>query len=151
MFTRIGDRSFNIFLHAPWPSAEGYEKEVLAADGYFDALIASMPEKLRRAGVDVKGSPFEKPQGVTSYWQHGYKRFNLGTYRDGYIIQKPLKEYEGVTVIPGFINEDNRVAAIAQNANPASRDKSRSAESVMSSMESDTEIQRIFKATVKGY
>jgi hypothetical protein len=153
IYELVADRCFNIRLHSPWPSAEDFSHSVLAADGYLDSLITLLAPSRRRAGFDVVGTPFERLPGTTSYWKHGYDDFGLGDYCDGYVILGPLTEYEGVSVAEGFITEENRLAAIAQIANPDPRvkDSSRTVASLMESLYADTEIQRIFRNHVKGY
>jgi hypothetical protein len=151
VYDSIGDRCFNISLHSPWPAASSFSRAVLAADGYIDSLIAILPPGKRRAGFDVIGTPFERLPGSTSYWKHGYDDFQMRMYCDGYIIQMALKDYRGVSVADGFINESNRLAAISQSANPRTKDSSRTVESLVSSMRRDTEIQRIFQRLIDGY
>jgi len=59
VYREVGDRAFTIFLHAPWPSKDGYgEQNVYPVDGVIDALISELPQELRRAGFDVRGTPF---------------------------------------------------------------------------------------------
>lgn len=151
VFEEYGERCFNICLHAPWPSTEGYGKSVLPADGLIDSLIARLPDSLECAGFDVVGTPFGELTGRTSLWQYGYPEFTLADYCDGYIIQGPVTEYQGVAVAAGFINERNRLAAILQSANPTTKDTSRTVADCMASLANDTEIQRIFSLTLEDY
>jgi hypothetical protein len=146
VYDKIGKRCITIFLHSPWPGKKGYSSpEVYPADGVIDALMLGLDPKYRRVGFDVKGTPFERLPGETSLWKHGYDDFTLGMYCDGYIYQKPLSKYEGVTVAKGFINENNRLDAIAQSANPRAKDTSRTVEDLMASMASDTDFARRFR------
>ncbi len=146
VYDQIGKRCITIFLHQPWPSSEGYGKPyVYPADGIIDALMAQMEPRYRRVGFDIKGTPFEKLPGKTSLWKYGYDEFTLGMYCDGYIYQKPLSKYKGVTVVPEFINENNRLDAIAQSANPQAKDTSRSVEDVMADMARDTDFAWRFR------
>lgn len=147
VYDQIGKRCITIFLHAPWPSAEGYSApRVRAADGTIDALMAQLPPELRRAGFDVNGTPFGELSGESSLWKHGYQNFTLSTYCDGYIFQKPLSEYEGVAVVDGWFSEDNRLDAIAQIANPDPRVKNRNktVEGLTAGLASDTDVSRHF-------
>ena len=153
VFEEYGERCFNIYLPAPWPSEEGYSKSVLPADGLIDSLIARLPDSLQRAGFDVVRTPFGELPGTTTLWQYGYNEFTLDDYCDGYIIQGPMKAYEGVSVADGFIDESNRVAAILQSANPNPKvkDTTRSVQDCMTSLAADTKIQAIFANDVIGY
>jgi hypothetical protein len=147
VFDKVGKQCITIFLHAPWPDARGYSAPMIRpADGVIDAVIQKLPPELRRAGFDVTGSPFEDLPGETSLWKHGYDGFTLGTFCDGYIIQRPLSEYEGVAVIDGWFNEGNREEAIAQIANPDPRVKrlDREVEEMTQSMAADTDMSRHF-------
>jgi len=147
VFDEIGKRCVTVFLHSPWPPAENYSAPwVLAADGVVDAVIEALPGELRRAGFDVSGTPFATLGGETGWWKHGYDGFTLADYCDGYVIQGPLYDYEGVSLIDGWFTEDNRVEAIEQLANPEPRVKNleRSIESMTRGMASDTDMERHF-------
>ena len=153
VYDRYGDRCFNIFLHSPWPSSEGHSRSVLPADGLIDSLIAHLPDSLQRAGFDVARTPFAELPGESGFWKYGYPEFSLADYCDGYIIQGPMTGYRGVSVAEGFINEQNRIAAILQSANPDPRvkDTTRSVADLVESLASDTKIQAIFARDVIGY
>lgn len=151
VYAAIGDRCFNIFLHTPWYAATGYSDYVLACDGAIDSLIARLPDSLRRAGFDAVGTPFAELTGESSVWKYGYPDFRLRDFCDGYIIQMPLKQYEGVAVAEGFINEQNRVAAILQKGNPNTKDTTETLESILRWIGNDTEIQRLFKNELPDY
>jgi hypothetical protein len=153
VFAKAGDRCFNIFLHSPWPSQNGWEHSVLPADGLVDSLIARLPDTLQRAGFDVIGTAFGDLPGANSYWKYGYPDFKLADFCDGYIIQGPMTSYEGVSVAKGFFDEHNRLAAIAQIANPDPqvKDTSRTVDNLMGSLTNDTKIQEIFEQSIIDY
>ena len=143
----IGKRCYTIFLHSPWPAASGYgAPEVYPADGVIDAFFATKSPKERRVGFDVRGSPFGQLPVKTGLWSRAAKDFRLEMFCDGWIYQMPLSEYEGVTVIPGWFNEANRLEAIAQSANPDPRVKNqeRSVQELMASLAFDTDFKRRF-------
>ncbi len=120
----IGERAFTIFLHSPWPSAAGYAAPwVYPADGIIDAFFLGIPEPQRRVGFDVAGSPIGRLPGGASLWSLSTPDFRIEHYCDGWIYQMPLSRYEGVTAIPDWFNEQNRLDAIAQLANPDPRVK----------------------------
>jgi hypothetical protein len=147
IYERIGDRSFTIFLHSPWPAVTGYaDPYVYPVDGVIDALFAAIPPEKQRLGFDVKGSPFGKLLAETALWAYAAQDFRLEMYCDGWIFQMPLSQYKGVTVIPGWFNEANRLEAIAQIANPDPRVKrrDRTVKELMDSMTSDTDFKRRF-------
>ena len=122
VFNKIGKRAITVFLHAPWVSADGYDKPyVYSADGSIDAVIEQLDPKYQRVGFDTKGTPFGKLSGETSLYKYGYKDFTLGTIYDGYICQGPLSTYQGVTVIRDFVNEANIEQARAQSSDPEFR------------------------------
>jgi hypothetical protein len=146
-YAEIGDRSFTIFLHAPWPAVTGYEDPaVYPADGVIDAFFATLSPEKRRVGFDVRGSPFGQLRAETALWARASKDFRLEMYCDGWIYQMPLSQYEGVTVIPSWFNKANRLEAIAQSANPDPRwkNRERSVEQLMDSLASDTDFKRRF-------
>ncbi len=115
------------------------------AGGVIDALFAKMPPEKRRAGFDVKGSPFGSLPADSSLWGHAYPDFRLDMFCDGWIFQKPFSEYEGVTVVPGWFNEENRLEAIAQlvNMDPRVKSRDRTVEYLTAGMTKDTQIPRL--------
>jgi hypothetical protein len=116
VYKAIGKRAFTICLHHPWPSSEGYDKpSTYAADGYIDVVMAEIEPSFRRAGFDTRGTPFGDLPGEKSVYKYGYEKFTLSTFCDGYIFQRPLGEYEGVTPIKDFINQTNLAVARAQS------------------------------------
>jgi len=125
VYNAIGKRAITIFLHATWPSAEGYGKpRVYAADGYIDEAMAEMEPSLRRTGFDTRGTPFGTLPGRTSLYKYGYDQFTLSTFCDGYIYQLPLSSYQGVTPIKKFVNQSNLAVAQAQVGDPKLRQAS---------------------------
>jgi hypothetical protein len=145
IFQKIGTRAITIYLHAPWVSAEGYDKpSVRSVDGYIDAVLGELDPKYQRVGFDVKGTPFGNLPGETSIYKFGYDHFTLGTIYDGYVCQGPLSAYQGVTSIKDFINEDNVEEARAQSPNPSMRKVS--ADDFNDGIAQDADIPRRFSA-----
>jgi hypothetical protein len=145
IYDKIKDQCCTIFLHSPWPSKDGYSAGfVYPADGYIDALFKSIKPNLRYVGFDTVGSPFGDLPGETSIWTHGHEDFSLKDYCDGYIYQKPLSQYEGVSLIKGFINEENRIAAISQNTNPP-KNYSLSVSDLIDSLRKDVNMRKRFR------
>lgn len=145
IYDKIGERCITIFLHSPWPSKDKFSEDVYPAEGVIDKLMIKIDEKFKPVGFDIKGTPFEKLPGKTSLWQHGYNNFNLGVYCDGYIYTKPLSKYKGVEVAPGFINENNRIEAIQQSANPKVKSLNRTVEELIDSIRRSANMQKRFK------
>jgi len=148
VYQAIGKRVITICLHGVWVSSEGYEKPMTyAADGYIDAAMGELEPQFRRAGFDTRGTPFGDLPGEKSIYKYGYdeskliwgllgngiaggfipwwvrnnSKFDLGMFCDGYIYQKPLREYEGVTPIRDFVNERNLPLARLQSPDPQFR------------------------------
>jgi hypothetical protein len=148
VYQAIGKRAITIYLHGVWVSIEGYDKPMTyAADGYIDATMGELEPQFRRAGFDTRGTPFGDLPGEKSMYKYGYdqpklvwgllangiaggfipwwgqydSKFNLGMFCDGYIYQKPLRQYEGVTPIKDFVNEENLPQARLQSPDPQFR------------------------------
>ncbi|NIO00752.1 MAG: hypothetical protein GTO42_01215 [Candidatus Latescibacteria bacterium] len=148
IYSEIGECCFTIFLHSPWPAVTGYsDPGVYPADGIIDALFSKMADEERRVGFDIVDSPFGRLRDTNSYWSHSAEDFRLDMYCDGWICQKPLSDYVGVTAVEGWFNESNRLDAIAQIANPDPRVKNKdvSVDDLMESLISDTDFKRRFK------
>jgi heme-binding uptake protein ChaN (Tiki superfamily) len=104
---KIGNRTITIFLHGPWFSANGYDKQVLPVDGVLDSLFSIKDNsQLIPFGVDTKGTPFGELKGENSIYKYGYPNFTLKDFSDGYIFLNPISEYESVTVIPNFVTPE---------------------------------------------
>ncbi len=122
VYGAVGDRAFTVCLHMPWPSATGYSApEVYPADGIVDTLMKALGKDFRPVGFDTRGTPFGKLPGNTSIYKMGYPSFSLQDFCDGYIYQKPLSRYEGVTPIQGFINSGNLAEARSQLRSPEAK------------------------------
>ncbi len=125
VFDAIGERAFTIFLHGPWSSAEGYGSSLVKpADGVIDEVMAELDPSLLPIGFDTGGTPFGSLKAEMSFYTYGYDDFTLSLFCDGYIYQKSLTQYEGVTPIPDFINESNIDYARAQSPDPNFRERS---------------------------
>ncbi|TKJ42413.1 hypothetical protein CEE37_01650 [candidate division LCP-89 bacterium B3_LCP] len=144
VFSEVGKRAITIYLHALWPSADGYgAKSVYTADGVIDAVMAQSSEEHYPVGFDVRGTPFGKLPGQNSLYHHGYDDFTLEMFCDGYIFQVPFAQYQGVTPIDGFIDDGNIETARLQAPNPKYRDKD--PEHFMKSMARTADMERRFK------
>jgi len=149
VYEAIGKRAITIALHDVWFSSQGYSKpETWVADGYIDAAMGEIEPQFRRAGFDTTGTPFGGLPGEKSIYKYGYdgprsfwgvvgiaggimpwwaryeSKFTLSMFCDGYIYQKPLSEYEGVTPIGDFVNERNLAQARLQSPDPQFRNAS---------------------------
>ena len=78
--------------------------------GMIDSVMREFKNK--RVGFDVVGSPFGALREDQLYYSAGHPNTTLSTFCDGYIFQKRLKDYEGVTVDETFITEGNLQEAI---------------------------------------
>ena len=123
VFATQGKRAVTVFLHAPWNGLEGYGSRTRhPADGVIDALM--LAEGPRPVGFDLDEGPFGELRVEDAVYCHGYEDFKLRDFCDGWIYTKPISECEGVTPIPGWVNESNLERARAQSSNPGFRDAS---------------------------
>ena len=139
---RIPGRVFCIFLHSPWGSAEGISANNYPIHGVIDRVMSHFKDT--PVGSDVKGSPFGALHDNSAYYALGYDDFTLSTYCDGYIYQKPFSEYEGCTVDPLFITEDNIGEAVANLPNPAARKYMKDPATFIDAMKHDADMKRRF-------
>ena len=61
------------------------------------------------------------------------------------IYTKPLSKYKGVELAPGFINENNRIEAIQQSANPKAKRLNMTVEELIDSIKKSANMQKRFK------
>jgi len=94
----------------------------------------------------VTDSPFGYLSGNTALWSHSKEDFRIADFCDGWIYQMPLSQYKGVSVIPRWFDEANRLSAIAQiaNADPKVKNPDRSVRDLMDIMASDTNFEQRF-------
>ena len=122
VYEAIGKRAITIFLHSPWIGARGYNDDSFRpVDGIIDEVMQSLGRQFKPVGFDVTGSPFAKLAPQNTVYRAGYENFTLGTFCDGYIYQKPFREYEPVTFIDSFVTEENLDYARRQTPNPSYR------------------------------
>lgn len=123
VFAAIGKRAVTVFMHAPWSGAEGYNSPTChPADGIIDALM--LADGPRPVGFDIDKGPFGELSIKNAVYRHGYDDFRLADFCDGWIYRKPICEYEGVTPISGWVNEQNLEHARAQSWDPRYRQAS---------------------------
>ena len=92
---------------------------VYPAGGVIDVLM--LEEGPRPVGFDLAEGPFGEIPAEDSVYRHGYEEFNLADFCDGWIYTKPISKYEGVTPVPGWVNESNLERVRAQSPNPKYR------------------------------
>ncbi len=118
-------RSCTVLLHIPWPAPD-MGSQVRPLDGLIDDVMVEFGDK--QVGFDTAGSPFATIRDDNSFYATGYPAFTLATIADGYIYEKPFREYEGCTVDEQFLTKANWPAAQEQvpdpdwNGRPASLD-----------------------------
>ena len=143
VYNKIGDRAFNIYLHAPWASNTSFDHETRPLHGVIDAVMEQLGNK--PVGFDVKGSPFGAITDDQSYYSLGHARFTLDNYCDGYIFQGRLEDYQGVTVDPLSITEANLAEAIAYLPNPAFRKRVKTPAEIINGMRRSADFKQRFK------
>lgn len=106
LYDTLKNRTFNIFLHAPWVSDKGWdEPTVLPVNGVIDSLMKLFGNK--SVGFDVYNSPFGNLTANNTYYAFGYPEFSLNKFCDGYIYQGAFKNYRNVTMENDFITSEN--------------------------------------------
>lgn len=118
IYRRIPNKVFNILLHMPWRNKYNTgTKFIYPVNGIIDKVMKNFKDK--RVGFDVKGTPFGLLNDNKSVFSNIYGSIKLEDVCDGYIYQKPIKEYEGVTVDPKCFPEDkyNELINIVWNYN----------------------------------
>lgn len=105
IYRRMPDKVFNIYLHSPLRNkyAAG-TMLVYPFNGAIDKVMKNFKNK--RVGFDVVETPFTLLNDNRSVLSEMYGNINLGDFCDGYVYQKPIKEYEGVTVDPKCFPDD---------------------------------------------
>jgi len=123
VYEALGDRVMTVFMHAPFDGPAGYDDDiVLPADGYIDQAMAILGPGSYPVGFDVAGSPLSDMPLTNSVYAHGYEPFTLDEFCDGYIYTRPIDQFEAVSIVDGFVTEENLDYAHKQTPNPGYRD-----------------------------
>jgi len=144
VYEQIPAKVFNIVLHSPWPSKRSYNDLALPVKGAIDQVMQGFKDQ--RVGFDVKGSPFGLLPDSDTYYAVGYEHFTLETLSDGYIFLGPMNEYEGCTVDPLFVTDQNFTEAVAQLDDPEERKQVKTPADLIRLMQEDADIPRTFRA-----
>lgn len=115
---RLGPRVFSIALHYAWASAQNERDWQRPVNGVIDSVMALLGDRFEPVGFDVVGSPFGMLTDSTAIYQVGYPDFRLRDFCDGYIFQKPFREYEVDHFVENFINASNFEEFRKHAANP---------------------------------
>jgi hypothetical protein len=106
LYDTLKERTFNIYLHSPWVSDNGWDKpSVMPVNGTIDSVMDIFENK--PIGFDVINSPFGKLTSSNSYYAIGYPDFTLDEFCDGYIYQNKFKNYEPITMEKNYITSEN--------------------------------------------
>jgi hypothetical protein len=116
LYRMAPERVSCVLTHQPFYSKwQGGAQRVLPAHGIIDAVMTNFADK--RAGFDLTDSPFgDLPDD--SYYASGYADFRLRDLADGYIYDRPFAQFEGCTLDPSFLTEENWPEAQRQFPDP---------------------------------
>lgn len=112
---RAPGRNRTILLHIPW-EAPDRSRQIRPLNGLLDAAMDEAGNQ--RVGFDTRTSPFARYVDQSSYYATGYPDFTLATLADGYIYEKPFRDYEGCTLDPLFLTAANWPHAKEQIPDP---------------------------------
>lgn len=108
VYDSLGERTFNIYLHAGWTSGKGWDKPcVRPVNGAMRPVMKALGNK--PVGFDVAGTPFGKLTSTNSYYALCHPGFLLEQYCDGYIWQVSFKDMQPITMEKDFITPGNIV------------------------------------------
>jgi hypothetical protein len=142
VYRKMPGKVFNICLHYPWPSLNSLEEFNFPVGGMIDRIMEEFEDK--RVGFDVRNTPFEKLQDDLTFYSGGRKTFELGDFCDGYVYQKPIADYEGCTVDPLFVTEDNFKEAVDYLPNARLKKQMKSVQQFLTYMRLKVNMKRKF-------
>ncbi len=106
VYDSLGDRTFNIYLHAGWTSGKGWNKPcVRPVNGALKPVMAELEHQ--PVGFDVVGTPFGKLTSTNSFYALCYPNFTLDQFCDGYIWQVTFRDMLPITMEEDFITPEN--------------------------------------------
>jgi hypothetical protein len=119
VYGSLQKKAITISLHGAWPALPSDSVEyVRAAGGLVDTVMMLTGRAKLPIAFDVSNSPFMEQTITNTYYALGYKDFNVAMFCDGYIVLKPLFEFETVTLITDFLDASNIKQAQSQTPNP---------------------------------
>jgi hypothetical protein len=142
VYRKIPERVFNICLHYPWETTVGKGIHDYPVDGAVDRVM--MEFEMIRVGFDVNGSPFGNLGDSDAVYSAGRKNFVFSDFCDGYIFLKHFSNYEGCTVDPLFITEENLKEAIAYLPNASIKKKIKTRAQFLHKMKWDADFRRLY-------
>ena len=93
-----------VYLHAPWYTFTDEEGIwYLPFNGAIDQAFVAHGAPV---GFDIVNGPFAGLTHPGAYYAEGFDDFRAETIFDGYIIMKTIDEYEGVTLIDDWIDNE---------------------------------------------
>lgn len=105
IYNKYPNKTFTIFMHAPWGSNKGYNKpSVKPASGVIDSIMNSLNNT--PCGFDVKNTPVGTIKSDNTLYAFGYSDFSLKDYCDGYIFLNPFEKYKNVSVSENYYKGD---------------------------------------------
>jgi hypothetical protein len=141
---------FLIYLHAPWYTFSGEDITwYLPFNGAIDQAFVKHGAPV---GFDIAGGPFASLTHPGAYYAEGYDNFSAGTIFDGYIIMKTIDQYEGVTVIDDWIENDAVFEQLKrQLPNRRWAATLKTPEEYLEGVGRDTELQRIYADCIAAW
>jgi len=142
VYRKIRGRAFNICLHYPWTTVKGPKTHDYPVDGAIDGVMKEF--EARRVGFDIGGSPFGRLGDEDAEYSQGRKRFAFSDFCDGYVVLRPFNEYEGCTVDPLFITEENLAEAVAYLPNASIKKKILTVGQFLAKMKWNADFKRLY-------
>jgi heme-binding uptake protein ChaN (Tiki superfamily) len=98
LWRRFGEGVFVIVLHHPWRCyASGQLSRCLPAGGSIECAALDRDQAV---GFDLRSSPFASARLEGFEYALGYPDLRRMDIADGYLWQKPLRQYQSVALIP---------------------------------------------------
>ncbi len=142
IYRKIRDQVFNICLHYPWTTIKGPKTYDYPVDGAVDRIMQEFSGK--RVGFDVVDSPFGSLGDSDALYVVGRRDFSFSDFCDGYIFLKPFSEYEGCSVDPLFITEENFKVAVSFLPKADIKKKIKTAAQFLYKMKWDADFRRLY-------
>lgn len=139
VWRELPERVFLIALHSPWPTKRSFSEQALPLGGVLDDLLGKYAQPV---GFDVRGTPFGRLSDTKTYYSAGYDSFLFENLVDGYVFQTPVKDFQGVTVDPLFITEENFSEAVLFSPNLALRDRLTKPSAIIEGMRADADLRQ---------
>jgi hypothetical protein len=143
------DSVVTIYLHAPWYADGEPLRFHLPCGGAFDQAFHEHGEAV---GFDLAGGPFASLRDPGTTYAFGRPEFAAGDFADGWVLLRPIGEYEGVALIEDWVESPEMFERLKRSIpNREWGATLTSPEEYLHGLGRDAELRRIYREPIEEF